>query len=231
VGGKGAGIVAFDRKTGKEQWKATSDEASYSSPTVANFSGKRRLVFFTREGLVVLEPADGKVVHQLHWRARIAASVNAATPLVSDDHVFISASYATGAMLLHAGADGWKEVWSNDQSLSNHYNTGVLHQGNLFGIHGRQEYGADLRCVEWKTGKVRWSKERFGCSSLILADGLLIAAVDTGELVLLDADAERYREKGRFQALEKPVRAMPALSDGRLFVRDGKQLAAWNVKK
>jgi outer membrane protein assembly factor BamB len=231
VGAKGAGIVAFDRKNGKEIWKATDDEAGYSSPTMATIGGKRRLVFFTREGLVVLNPDDGKVLHKLRWRSRNPNSVNAAVPLVTDDQIFLSASYETGAVLLQVSDSGLKEVWKNDESLSSHYNSSVLRNGYLYGLHGRQEYGVDLRCVEWKTGKVLWSQPRFGCASLILADGLLIAAAESGDIVLLEPNTKQFKEISRFSALESPVRAMCALSDGRLFVRDGKKLAAWNLKK
>ena len=77
---------------------------------------------------------------------------------------------------------------------------------------------------------MRWTKESFGCTSLIAVDRMLIAATDSGDLVLIEATAEGYREKSRFTALTKPVRASAALSDGRLFVRDGKKLAAWMVK-
>ncbi|HLW64392.1 MAG TPA: PQQ-binding-like beta-propeller repeat protein [Gemmataceae bacterium] len=231
VGAKGAGIVALDRKTGKELWKATDDEASYSSPTLATIGGKKQLVFFTREGLKVLDPENGSVKHQLPWRSRNPNSVNAAAPVVSDDHIFLSACYETGAILLQVSDGGLKDIWTNDESLSNHYNTSILYKGNLFGIHGRQEYGTALRCVEWKTGKVLWSKEHFGCASLILADDLLIATVETGEIVLIEPNLKEYVEKGRFQALDKQVRATSALADGVLFVRDGKKLAACKVKK
>jgi outer membrane protein assembly factor BamB len=231
VGSKGAGIVAFDRKTGKELWKATDDEASYSSPVIATIGGKKQLVFFTREGLEILDPEDGKVRHQMQWRSRNPNSVNAAVPLVANDLIFLSACYSTGAIVLQVSDSGLKDIWKNDETLSNHYNTGVLRDGYLFGCHGRQEYGVDLRCVEWKTGKVIWSKQRFGCAPLILADGLLIATVESGDIVLLEPSTKEYTELGRFKALESPVRAMSALSDGRLFARDGKKLVAWNLKK
>jgi outer membrane protein assembly factor BamB len=238
VGGAGAGMVAFDRKTGRTLWQSTDDEASYSTPTLAELSGKRRLVAFTRRGLLVLDPATGSVEHQMDFRARIHASVNAASPLIADDQVFLTTSYNTGAILLDAGKNAWKPVWKNDESLSCHYNTPAKVGAFVFGIHGRQEYGPELRCIEWATGKVRWKQPGFGCASLIAADGMLIAAVETGELVLLEANESEYREKGRFQALEKPERgARPAnalsmaLSEGRLFVRDGKKLAAWDLRK
>src|SRR5437763_999199 len=62
VGGKGHGIVAFNKDTGKEAWKALDDDASYASPVAATLAGKREVVFFTRRGLAILDPADGSVV-------------------------------------------------------------------------------------------------------------------------------------------------------------------------
>lgn len=229
VGSKGAGVVAFDCKTGKEVWKAGSHRASYATPTIAKIGGKRVLLFVTREGLLVLDPKDGSEVYSRPFRARIDASVNAATPLVAGDEVFLSASYNTGALLLEG--KGWKEIWKSDDALSNHYNTSVKVGDYLYGIHGREEAGGELRCVEWSSGKVAWTKEGFGCAFLIAADGMLIATVESGELVLLDATPKAYTEHGRFAPLTKPLRAAPALADGVLYVRDEKTLTAWKVKK
>src|SRR5207245_173641 len=102
--------------------------------------GTRQVFFFTRAGLVALDPRTGAVRFSKQWRARINASVNAATPLVVGDEVFISASYNTGALLLHFGKEGADEVWKGDDVMSNHYGTCVYHDGCLYGFDGRQEY-------------------------------------------------------------------------------------------
>jgi outer membrane protein assembly factor BamB len=235
VGAKGAGVVAFDRATGKELWKVSDDGPSYSTPIAAEISGKRRLVFLTRQGLLVLDPTSGEVAHQMRYRARIDASVNAATPLVTDGKIFLSACYGVGAMLLDS--DGWKPVWKGDESMSSHYTTAVKVGDYLYGSHGRQEEGATMRCVEWKSGKLKWQKEGFGCAWLIATDWMLIAVQESGEIALLEASPEGYRETGRFTAFAKPtergkfLRAAPALADGVLYVRDAHKLAAWRVSK
>src|SRR6201999_2629085 len=82
VGSEGAGVVAFDKETGKVLWKATDDAASYSSPVAATIHGKRYVLVFTRAGLVALDPGSGKVYFEYPFRSRMDASVNAATPLV-----------------------------------------------------------------------------------------------------------------------------------------------------
>jgi outer membrane protein assembly factor BamB len=231
AGGRGAGIVAFDRATGREAWKATSDEASYASPVAATLDGTRYVFFFTREGLVALDPRTGAERFRKHWRSRLGASVNAATPLVLDGHVFLTACYGTGAVLLKVRPDGVDEVWQSDEVLSAHYGTPVRQGDFLYGFDGRQEEGPRLRCVEWKTGKVRWTQEGFGCGSLVLADGRLIVLTEAGDLVSVAAAPDGYRELARANVLAGPCRAQLALANGRLYGRDDQKVVCWNVKK
>lgn len=231
VGGKGAGVVAFDAASGKELWKATNDEASYSSPTAAVIGGKPAAVFLTRAGLKVLDPASGAVRYQFAWRPRLNESVNAATPLTWGDEIFLTVSYSTGAVLISAKGDEATDVWSNDKSLSCQYNTPVRVGDYLYGVHGRSDVGtAQLRCVEWKTGAVRWSEPKFGVASLIAVDGGLLALTEGGDLVRFDASPDAYKERARATILGKPTRAAPALADGRFFARDGSKLVCIKLK-
>ena len=231
VGARDAGMVAFDKDNGKEVWKATSDGASYSSPIAATIDGVRHVIFLTRLGIVSLDPADGSVRFSKRWRSRMNASVNAATPVMLGNQLFFTACYDTGAILVKAKKDGIEEVWSNDSSLSCHFGTPVYHDGFLYGFHGRQETGTEMRCVEAKTGEVRWSKDGFGCGSMILAEGNLIVLSEGGELVLVECKSDKYREKARASVLTGPCRAHMALANGRLYARDNRKLVCWNLKK
>ena len=129
VGGPKAGIVAFDLDGGKEIWRATSDPPSYSSPVVTSVDGTRLAVFFTRTGAVVLDPRTGDVRYQKRWRARYDASVNAATPLIIDDLAFFSTCYETGALLVKLRKNGADELWTDENVMSNHYNTCIYNNG------------------------------------------------------------------------------------------------------
>ncbi|MBM3786245.1 MAG: alcohol dehydrogenase [Acidobacteria bacterium] len=227
VGGPdNAGIVAFDAATGKTVWQATADEAGYSSPVVAPLGGQPRAIFFTRAGLVVLDPATGKVMTKLAWRARSNASVNAATPIVSGAQVFLTSSYGTGAILVDLSSGQPKPIWQNDDSMSCHYGTPVLKDGFLYGYHGRQETGAELRCVEWKTGKVRWTNDKFGAGSVVLVGGRLLLVREQGQVVLAEANAGGYKSLAMHKAFEATVRAYPAIGSGLLFIRSEKRLVA-----
>lgn len=230
VGGKQGGIVAFDAASGKTLWTATSDEASYSAPIVADIDKQHTAVFFTRTGLVALDPASGKVRYQYRWRARQAASVNAATPIIFNDQIFLSSSYSTGAVLLKVANNQVTPIWSGDESMSNHYSTSVLKDGYLYGFDGRQEFGQTLRCVELATGKVMWNVDGFGAGTLMIAGETLVITRESGELALAPASPKGFRFAARAQLLKGVVRAYPALADGRYFVRNDRQLAAFDLR-
>lgn len=229
VGGKTGGIVAFDAASGKTLWTSTSDEASYSAPVLAEITGQPTAVFFTRTGLVALDPVNGNVRYQFRWRARMAASVNAAAPIVVKDQIFLSASYGTGAVLLQVANNAVKPIWSGDESMSNHYSTSVYKDGYLYGFEGRQEFGQRLRCVELATGKVMWDVEGFGAGSLLIAGEALVIMRESGELALAPASPKAFRFASRAQLLPGVVRAYPALADGRYFVRNDRQLGAFDL--
>src|SRR5204863_1915772 len=141
-------------------------------------------------GLEALDPKTGAVAYSYPWRSRLDASVNAATPLVYKGDIFLTASYGTGAVLLRPKGAELEEVWTNDRSLSCHYNTPVRVGDYLYGVHGRQEGRAELRCVEWKTGAVKWTVPRFGVACLVAVDGGLLALTEGGELVPFDASPD-----------------------------------------
>jgi outer membrane protein assembly factor BamB len=232
VGGKdGAGIVALDKDTARLQWKATNDEASYASPITATFGGKLHLLAFTRAGLVGANPASGEIYFQYPWRARSHASVNAATPLVSGNLIFLSASYGTGAVVLRVNGTQLEKLWSDDDSLTSHYSTSVLHDGYVYGYHGRQEYGQSLRAIELQTGKVRWSEDRFGAGTVTRAGDRLLLMRENGELVMIRANPGRFEALARAQLLTGTVRAYPALADGLFYIRNGNTLLCVSLRK
>ena len=231
IGGKNAGIVAFDAKTGKVLWTVTDDGASYSSGIGATIAGRRYAVFLTRNGLVGLDPAAGQVRFERQWRARQAASVNAATPVVSGDLIFISAEYGPGAGVLRFDGSKLTDVWSSDEALSNHYATSVYLGGYLYGFHGRQEFGQSFRAVEFQTGKVRWSQDRFGAGSVTLAGNRLLILRENGEMVLAAASPDGFKPIARAQILPATVRAYPAIAGGMLYVRNDDTLVCLDLRK
>jgi outer membrane protein assembly factor BamB len=231
IGGpNGAGIGAFDAATGKTLWTATSDEAGYSAAVVTTIAGVRHALFWTRAGLVDADPATGKVRFEFPWRSRSHASVNAAAPVIVGNLVFLSASYGTGATLLQIDGTSAKQIWASDDTLSNHYATSVYRDGYMYGYHGRQEFGQSLRAIELKTGKVQWNVDGFGAGTVTLAGDRLLLIRENGELVIAPASPKEFRPIARAQLLPAVVRSYPALADGRLYVRNERTLACFEVK-
>ena len=220
IGGADAGVVAFDAETGAVAWRALDDEASYSSGVSATIGGVRHAVFFTRNYLAGLDPADGAVRFSRPWRSRLRASVNAATPLVVDDLIFVSATYGTGAGLFRVNGGQLDEIWISDEVMSNHYSTSVYHDGHLYGFHGRQEYSPSLRAVELRTGAVKWDIPSYGAGTVTLADDRLVIVRESGELVVAPASPEAFTVIATAQILPPVVRAYPAFAAGRIYVRN-----------
>jgi outer membrane protein assembly factor BamB len=220
IGGKDAGIVAFDAKAGNVLWKVTTDGASYSSAVVTTVAGQRVAIFLTRSGIVVLDPSSGAIRTQQAWRSRSAASVNAASPVIAGDLMFISAEYGPGAGVFKLGDGTLTKLWASDDALSTHYATAVERDSILYGYHGRQEFGPSLRAVEMQTGKVRWSVDQFRAGSITLAGDRLVIVRESGELVLAPATPEAFKPSARAQILPATIRAFPAISDGFLYVRN-----------
>jgi len=227
------GIVGIDAMSGKVKWKATDHEAGYASPTLIEFAGKTYSLHLTREGFVCLDPSSGKVLIEEGFRAKMQASVNAATPLViGKDRVFLSACYDVGAALWEIDPAGGKrrEIWARGSALDAHYATPVLIDGNLYGFHGRQETGQELRCIDPLTGDLRWS-EAFATGSVIAAGKQLIILTEKGELIIAPADPKAFKPTARGQILGATTRAIPALADSRLYARDSRRLVCVDLSR
>ncbi len=229
IGGAGAGVVAFDADTGEVAWTALDDDASYSSGIRATFGGVPHAVFFTRSYLAGLDPTDGSVRFTQRWRSRLMASVNAATPIVVDDFIFVSSAYGTGAGLFRVNGDQLDQVWISDEVMSNHYATSVYHEGHLYGFHGRQEYSPNLRAVELQTGQVKWDIPTYGAGTITVADGRLLIIRESGELVMAEASPEAFSVIDQAQLLDPVIRAYPALANGKLYVRNENTLVCFDL--
>ena len=231
-GSGGAGVVAVDKKTGQTVWKTGSDGASYSTPLIRQLHGEALAIFFTRDGLLVLEVRSGEERYRYPFRSRSHASVNAASPVVVDEYVFLSASYRTGAVLLKMSPGGLEPVWKDPLAMGNHWATSIYHEGFVYGMDGRHEAGSRFRCVEFMTGKVRWTAEQgLGRAAFILADGNLIALGERGMLALIEANPDRYHEIARAQVLQYPCWTPPVLSHGLLYVRNETRLVCLDLRK
>ncbi len=229
VGGKGAGLVAFEAATGKVAWKATDDAASYSSPIAIEAGGAKQIVFLTAAGLVAVDPDSGKVFWRQPFRDVLQES--ATTPLFTDGLV-IGSSVTLGSVALKVaekeGKPAVAEAWRSKQ-LNCYFSTPVrAGKDSLFMLNGKLSINPSitLRCVEEATGKVRWEKANVGkyhAAIIRTADDQLLMLDDTGVLTLFAADPTAYKELARSKVCGATW-AHPALASGMVFVRDEKDL-------
>ena len=229
AGGKNAGCVCIDIKTGKLIWKSGSFKGSYASPVVSKFANEDSVFLFHRDGLSILKLIDGSNIGMFHWRARFDASVNAATPLIQGDEIFLTASYGTGATWLKFSLGKFEKTWANDTSLSCHFGTPIISNGYLYGFHGRQEAGAEFRCVNLKTGEVLWAKDGKGSGNLIKFNNHYLVLAEDGTLFLNKFNSTKWEAVYSQKILNNPCRAQPAFTDKFLLARDGAKLICLQI--
>ena len=117
-----------------------------------------------------------------------------------------------------------RPVYSN-RNLKNKFNSSVLVEGSVYGL----DEGV-LSCVDLATGERRWKGGRYGHGQLLYADGRLIVLAEDGRLALVDASPEAYNEISTFQALKGKTWNHHALAGGRLLVRNGKEMACYDLR-
>lgn len=223
AGGKGSSVVALDKQTGSLVWKNGDDVAGYASLVAFDLSGQRCFLQFSADHLVLRRMKDGSELWRHPWKT--SYGVNAATPIVQGNEVFISSAYGYGCALLRMTLDSVTEVWRN-KNMKNHVNSCVLVGGHLYGFDE-----SELKCLNWKTGEVTWRDRGYGKGSLMLADGKLILFSQGGKLGVAEANPAAFKEVASFQALTgQNTWAAPVLSGGRIFVRNLDTLLAVEVK-
>ena len=222
-GAKGAGVAAFNKKTGDIVWKVGDDQAAYASPVAVTVDGKRQIIFFPATGLLAVSADKGKELWRVPWK--IEYEVNICTPLlVGADRMFVSTGEEAGCVMFKLKGDSAPDVaWESKGKKSvmmNYWANSVEHEGYLYGVSGEFDKKIHLNCVDAKSGKLMWSKKDFGKASLTLANGHLFMVTkpreedSKGELVLAPATPKGYEEKARVPLLGDN-RTAATISNGR----------------
>jgi outer membrane protein assembly factor BamB len=229
VGGTtGASLVAFDKLTGRERWRAGNDAAAYSAVMAATLGGSRQVISFTADALMGVRTSDGRILWRIPFKTM--AQRHIATPVIAGDLVIVNShSFGMAAVRVTATPDGCAatEAWRNPELKVN------IATSTLVGAH-LYTFGAskDFLCVEVATGKVAWSQSGFAgpgrrdYASVIAAGQRLLVLNEEGLLRILEANSQRYTQLAEAQLCGNTW-AFPALANGRLYVRDGRQLSCF----
>lgn len=221
-GARGASIAAYDRKTGALIWKSGESEAGYASPIAMERAGQQCIATFNQQGLCLWDASNGRPIWDHRWKT--GYDVNAATPIHDANRIFISSGYGTGCALIDASRGHPIVLWQN-KDMRNKHTVSVLWQGHLFGFDE-----ADLVCMEFANGALRWRERGLGRGSLMLADGRLIIQTERGDLIIARATPDRFDRVASTCALGERAWVMPVLSNGKIYCRSNKgTLACFDV--
>ncbi len=231
----GAGMVCFDKFTGKVLWQSLNDRAANAAPITALIAGSepKQVVAFTVEGLIGVNLQTGELL----WRIPLTTTHgrHVTTPIIDGSIVMVASKenslmgveLAPEPVVTKPGSPKWKASikWQTKNHLVN-FSSLVAVGGYVYGLGPNK----NLFCVETKTGKPMWSQEGFTLKPaenahlaiIVLGENLLILT-ETGELVLVAAEPKEFKELGRAQVCRANW-CNPAYADGKLFFRDDREL-------
>ena len=235
-GGGEATIVALNRRNGDLIWKCAvpeGDEAAYASAIITKAAGVKQYVQFLGKGLVGVEAETGKFLWN-YDRTAEGSPANIPTPLAYKDYVYSATGRGGAGVVRIAARQG--RVTAEEAYYSRDLPTslgGIVEvDGYLYGTNS-----AGLICAKFTTGKVQWQDRSIGASSICFADGRLYLHGENGDVALVEATPEQYREKGRFTPPNQPqdrgrskAWAYPVVADGRLYIRDLGVLWCYDIR-
>ena len=223
AGGAGASLAAYDVADGRLRWAAGDDGAGYSSPALRVLHGVPQIVVLTADHVLAHDLDDGRILWQREWPGD---TQRAANPVVLPDaRVVASTGYGVGAKLLAISRDdaGFSvaTVWES-RALKAKFANFVHLDGYLYGLDD-----GILTCVSAADGSRVWKNGRYGHGQLLLTGGLLLVLSERGDVALVDATPEEYRQLAVFGALHAKTWNHPALAGSRLLVRNDREAAAY----
>jgi outer membrane protein assembly factor BamB len=238
IGAPGATVVAVNQKTGETVWTAgKGDPAGYSSPAILKIGKTDQLVVFTGSAVLAVNPKNGQQL----WKHPYVTGYNCniVTPQIVGGNLFISSGENHGSTMLAVKTSSAKanvsKVWESlgrTSVLRNEWQTSIHLDGNLFGYDNVGGAGpiTHLTCIDAKTGDRKWQQARFGKGNMIYADGKFFATTMKGEVVVLEANPDKFVELGRMQVMGA-TRQAPSLANGLLYVRDDREIICLDVSK
>ena len=243
IGGRNACLVALDKSTGEEIWKALDDSASYSSPIMIQQAGIRVLVCLTGSRVVGLDPLTGR----LYWEVPFPAeqmTISAATPVIKDNFLLVTSFY-DGSLLIQVDPDKLtaKKIWWHKGSDEQH--TEALHcmisTPIMLGdyIYGIDSYG-QLRCLKRDTGDRIWESQaavpfaRWATVHMVQNGSHTWMFNERGELIISTLSPDGFHEISRTKLIEPTTGqlesrggvcwAHPAFAGTCIYVRNDKEL-------
>jgi len=222
-------LAAYDLATGKPRWFGPEHGGGYSSPQLATFDGAAQVLLLSDAGATSVAPATGAVLWEYPWPG--AAVVQPAS--IAGGDVLVSTASAAGGigmrrLAIAHGSGGWtvSERWTST-GLKPYFNDSVVHKGFVYGFDG-----AILSCIDLADGTRKWKGGRYGNGQMVLLPGqdVLLVISEDGDLALVSAAPDQFREIARVPVLNGKTWNHPAVAGDVLLVRNGEEMAAFRLK-
>lgn len=234
-GGADATMVALNKKSGATIWKTAlpeADQAGYASAIVVQAGGVKQYVQMLQKGLAGLDAQSGKLLWRYDKTVQ-GSPANIPTPVARDAFVY-SATNRGGQGLVELKGSGAsiaaEEVYKSSE-LPSAIGGAVLVGGYLYGTKSKS-----IVCVDFPTGQIKWEDRGIEAGSVCFADGRLYVHGENGDVALVEATPEAYREKGKFTPPDQSTSrkgkawAYPVVANGRLYVHDWGCLWCYDIK-
>ncbi len=230
-GGPNASLVALDKDMGEKIWqsKGLSQQSAYCSARLVQHGNRRLIVTLVEKGIVAIDPETGNVLWQHEQPNRFG--VRASPPLYADGRIYFCAGGGSGGIQLTLSDDGLSVTtkWT-DKTLDPQMHGVVLVDGCIYGT--AQSANKGLVCLDWMTGKVMWNAPEVKMASVVSADGMLYVYGDDGTVRLVKPSREAFTPAGQFTITQGSEQhwAHPTIANGRLYIRHGDALMAYEIK-
>ena len=229
-GGRDASLVAWNKKTGDMAWttKGFSEQSAYCSPILVERGGIRLIVTLTAQSLVGVDASNGAVVWKTPFDENEKLQNHSVSPVYADGLIYATSGHRKGGQMYALAEDGRSVMlkWSDEVLNTNHGGL-VFVDGYVYGSNTTHRWV----CLRASDGNVMYRASGVGQGSIIYADGNLYCYGEKGNLGLVRAKPEAYEEVSRFKiaAGEGQHWAHPVISDGRLYIRHGDTLSAFDI--
>jgi outer membrane protein assembly factor BamB len=219
--------TAVNKHTGEIVWNNGIGKCGFASPVLYQNAGDTKIALLSRTDLYSLDPYTGEILWSMPWVTRYEE--NSPDPVHVDKNLFISTGYGKGCVLLDVQKGKPDIVWQNT-NMSNHFHTSVFLNGFLYGIDGVMGKSCTLKCLDMKSGDIRW-EQPFSFGSISAAYNKLIVLTERGALHIVEASPNGYQEIARTQVMKMPDDSTaprpkkckfwspPVLANGKLYLR------------
>ena len=222
-------LVAYDLATGAPRWFGPAGGSGYSSPHLLTIDGVAQILLLNGGGVTSVTPADGHALWDKQWSSSALSAPIVQPASTEDGDVLISDGQASGMRRVAVvnGEGGWTiaERWMST-GLKPLFNDFVVHKGHAFGFDG-----SILACISLADGKRSWKGGRYGNGQLMLLpdQDLLLVVSEDGDVVLVSAAVDQFKEIAKFKAIDGKTWNHPVLVGDILLIRNGEEMAAFRL--